>query len=103
MIILLRDIPETYLAAHIGKAGIKAAESSYRAWSTLASVEEWRIPQDIKASHPKASILKAGRVVFKIKGNDYRMVCKVNYSVLVIEIRWFCSHSEYDDIDAGTI
>jgi hypothetical protein len=26
-------------------------------------------------SHPKASILKGGRAVFNIKGNDYRKRC----------------------------
>jgi HigB_toxin, RelE-like toxic component of a toxin-antitoxin system len=35
---------------------------------------EWRNPEDVKASYPKASILKAGRVVFNIKGNDYRLI-----------------------------
>jgi mRNA interferase HigB len=32
-----------------------------------------------KASYPKASILKAGRVVFNIKGNDYRLLAAVQY------------------------
>ena len=31
-------------------------------------------PEDVKTSHPRASILKAGRVVFNIKGNDYRLI-----------------------------
>jgi hypothetical protein len=35
--------------------------------------------QDVKESHPKASILKSGRVVFNIKGNEYRLVTLVRY------------------------
>ncbi|WP_415923019.1 type II toxin-antitoxin system HigB family toxin [Steroidobacter sp.] len=27
----------------------------------------------MKKAHPKASILKGGRVLFNIKGNDYRL------------------------------
>jgi mRNA interferase HigB len=51
--------------------GIKAARSQYHAWLDIATRASWRYPEDIKASYPKASILKAGRVVFNIKGNDY--------------------------------
>jgi mRNA interferase HigB len=39
---------------------------------------EWRNPEDVKVSYPKASILKAGRVVFNIKGNDYRLIARCN-------------------------
>ncbi len=36
-------------------------------------------PEDVKASYPKASILKGGRVVFNIKANDYRSVARIQY------------------------
>jgi hypothetical protein len=42
-------------------------------------ISRWRNPEDVKSSYPKASILKAGRVVFNIKGNDYRLVARVQY------------------------
>jgi mRNA-degrading endonuclease HigB of HigAB toxin-antitoxin module len=32
----------------------------------------WRNPEDVKAAYPKASVLKGSRIVFNIKGNDYR-------------------------------
>jgi mRNA interferase HigB len=48
-------------------------------------------------------LLKAGRVVFNINGNDYRLICKVDFSEQIVEIRWFGSHTEYDAIDAETI
>ena len=64
---------------------------------------EWRNPEDVKASYPKASILKAGRVVFNIKGNDYRMIVRVQYQASVLMIRFFGTHAEYDEIDAETV
>ena len=57
----------------------------------------------MKASHPKASILKGGRVVFNIKGNDYRLIAAVQYRAAVLVIRFFGTHAEYDEIDAETI
>lgn len=60
-------------------------------------------PQDVKASYPKASILKAGRVVFNIKGNDYRLIAAIQYQAGVLAVRFFGSQAEYDRIDAETM
>ena len=57
----------------------------------------------MKRSHPKASILKGGRAVFNIKGNDYRLVAALNYQAGVLMIRFFGTHAEYDEIDAETV
>jgi mRNA interferase HigB len=57
----------------------------------------------VKQSHPKASILKGGRVVFNIEANDYRLVTLVRYQGGVLMIRFFGSHEEYDQIDAETV
>lgn len=57
----------------------------------------------MKVSHPKASILKGGRVVFNIKGNDFRLVAAVQYQAGVVSIRFFGTHGEYDEIDAETV
>ena len=51
----------------------------------------------------KASILNASRVVFNIKGNDYRLVARVQYQADLLMIRFFGTHSEYDEIDAETV
>jgi mRNA interferase HigB len=64
---------------------------------------EWRNPEDVKASYPKASILKASRVVFNIKGNDYRLIARVQYRAGVLAIRFFGTHAEYDGIDSETV
>ena len=63
----------------------------------------WRNPEDVKAAYPKASILKAGGVVFNIKGNDYRLVAADQYRARPLAIRFFGSHTEYDRIDAETV
>jgi NAD(P)H-nitrite reductase large subunit len=51
----------------------------------------------------QTSILKAGRVVFNIKGNDYRLVARVQYQAGVVAVRFFGTHAEYDAIDAETV
>jgi mRNA interferase HigB len=56
-----------------------------------------------KTSYPKASILKGSRVVFNIKGNDYRLVARLQYAAGVLAIQFFGTHADYDNIDAETV
>jgi len=103
MIVIGADLVEIYFAERSGHKGIKAARSQYEAWRDIVSRAQWRQPEDVKTSYPKASILKAGRVVFNIKGNDYRLVARVQYQAGVLVIRFFGTHAEYDEIDAETV
>jgi mRNA interferase HigB len=103
MIVIGTDGTERYFARHTGHKGIRAARSQYDAWLEIVTRAQWRNPEHVKASHPKASILKSGRVVFNVKGNDYRLVAAVQYQAGVVAIRFFGSHAEYDKIDAETV
>jgi mRNA interferase HigB len=103
MIVIGTEVVETYLRRHAGHKGVKAARSQYEAWLLIVDHARWQTPEDVRASHPKASILKAGRVVFNIKGNDYRLIARLQYQAGVVAIRFFGTHAEYDQIDADTV
>jgi mRNA interferase HigB len=103
MIVIGTDEVERYFAARGGHRGIKAARAQYDAWRAIAERAQWKTPQDVKKAHPKASILKGGRVVFNIKANDYRLIVVVQYENGVMMIRFFGSHEEYDLVDAETV
>jgi mRNA interferase HigB len=72
-------------------------------WYEIAARAEWKSPEEIKQVFAHVSILKDSRVVFNIKGNQYRLVAKINYSKQWIFIRFIGTHAEYDNIDANTI
>ena len=91
------------LAARTGHRGIKAARAQYDAWKAIAESARWKTPEDVKKSHPKASILKGGRVVFNIKANDYRLIALVQYHNGIMMIRFFGTHEEYDKVDAERV
>ena|SRR5689334_18677327 len=103
MIVIGTDIVESYLADHVGHKRAKAARSQYQAWLDILIRANWRTPEDVKAPYPKASILKAGRVVFNIKGNDYRLVAVIQYAAGVVVVRFFGSHAEYDRVDVEEV
>jgi len=103
MIVLGQGVVEKYLTERAGHKGIKIARWQYEVWLEIAARARWRNPQDVKSSHPKASILEGSRVVFNIKGNDYRLVAMLYYEAEVLRIRFFGSHAEYDKINAETV
>jgi mRNA interferase HigB len=103
MIVIGTEIVERYFAAHRGARGMRAARSQYDVWLTISRRAQWRNPEDVKSSHPRASILKGGRVVFNIKGNDYRLIAELQYQAGVLVIRFFGSHAEYDHVNAETV
>ena len=44
-----------------------------------------------------------GRVVFNIKGNDFRLVVAVHYNRRMMYVRFIGTHAEYDAINAERI
>lgn len=79
------------------------AERPLRAWYEAVEQAQWRTPADIKADFATASFLANNRVVFNIKGNDYRLVVIVEYRMGRMFIRFVGTHAEYDRIDAERI
>lgn len=79
------------------------AEQPLRAWFEEASKASWTQPADIKSQYRSASILRNRRVVFNIKGNDYRLVVAVAYGLQIIYVKYIGTHRQYDAIDAHTI
>lgn len=89
-----------HIKLRAGHRGIKSARSRYDAWLAIAETADWKTPEDVKKAHPKASVLRGGRVVFNIKADDYRLIALVQYVDGVLMIRFFGSHDGYDGIDA---
>lgn len=79
------------------------AEIPLRSWHALASRAHWKTPADIKAAYRNASFVADRRVVFNIKGNDYRLVVAVRYDRGLMYVRFVGSHRQYDRIDVETI
>ena len=78
-------------------------EQQLKTWYHEAEKSIWRFPKDIKKEYPSASFLADNRVIFNIKGNNYRLFVKLNYDYLMIWIRFIGTHSEYDKINPNTI
>ena len=63
----------------------------------------WTRPADIKAQYRSASMLKDRRVVFNIKGNDYRLIVAITCKLQIVYVKFVGTHKEYDAVDAETV
>lgn len=79
------------------------SEQQLKSWYQETSVANWKGPRQIKKEYPGASFLADNRVVFNIKGNNYRLVVRINYEYGMVWIRFIGTHAEYDKIDSTKI
>ena len=79
------------------------AEQPLKAWYAEATNASWNRPADIKEQYRSASVLKNRRVVFNIKGNDYRLIVAVAYKLQIVYVKFVGTHKEYDAVDAQTV
>ncbi|HPB75829.1 MAG TPA: type II toxin-antitoxin system HigB family toxin [Chromatiaceae bacterium] len=79
------------------------AEQPLKAWHEEVTNASWTQPADIKVQYRSASVLKNRRVVFNIKGNDYRLIVSVAYKLQIVYVQFVGTHQEYDAVDAETV
>jgi mRNA interferase HigB len=72
-------------------------------WYNEFLKQEFYSFNELKAVYGNASIVANNRIIFNIKGNDYRLLVSVNFKQLAAYIIWFGTHREYDKINAETI
>ena len=98
----MRIIKEKTLFKYCKISKYNQAEESLKAWIYEVKYSSWDNANELKSKYGNASIISSKRVVFNIKGNDYRLIVDIEYKLKIIFIVWFGSHAEYDKIDAKT-
>lgn len=58
---------------------------------------------DVKASFNSVDFVDNDRFVFNIKGNRYRLVALIHFSIRTVYIKFIGTHAEYSKIDVSTI
>jgi len=78
-------------------------EQQLKAWYQEVEKAKWNNLNELKLEYPNASILENNRVCFNIKGNNYRLIVKINFPYQMVWIRFIGTHAEYDKINANQI
>lgn len=79
------------------------AETPLKTWFAEVKKANWKSFNQLKSQFGNASVVGNDRVVFNIKGNDYRLVAAIDYEKQILWIRFIGSHKAYDKINAKTI
>lgn len=66
------------------------------AWVSIVNNSNWKSPKDLKAQFPKADPLGNKQVIFNIRGNEFRLLVKVDYENEVVIVTKFGTHKEYN-------
>ena len=85
-------------AAYPGRASVWMDQERPKGTRSKA----WR-NASARGASPSASVLKNRRVVFNIKGNDYRLIVAVAYKLQIVYVKFVGTHKEYDAVDAETV
>lgn len=97
-IVALRNLESFWRQGHC-----RDAEGPLKAWLAEARAAQWKSPQDVKRQYANASIISNNRVVFNIKGNDYRLIVAIAYKMQYVYVKFVGTHAEYDRVDATVV
>jgi mRNA interferase HigB len=99
----MRIIKEKTLFDYCRQSKYKQAEASVRALVYELRFSSWNNAYELKSTFGNASIIGSKRVVFNIKGNEYRLIVDIEYKLQIVFVVWFGTHAEYDKIDVKGI
>lgn len=89
----------------LAEFGVKHGDSveALNKWYDETKQADWNSLADIKKMYKNVDYVGNDRYVFNIKGNKYRLVVMIFFSIRTIYIRFIGTHAEYDKIDCKTI
>lgn len=91
------------LQEYCREPGYSSAKKAMQAWIYEVKYSDWNNSAELKLKYKNASIISSKRVVFNIKGNEYRLIVDIEYKIRIVFTVWFGTHKEYDKIDAKEV
>ena len=80
-----------------------SSKTALQVWCKVVRKSEWRSLSDIKDTFNSVDYVGNERFVFNIKGNEYRLVAIVKFSIGFVYIRFIGTHKDYDKIYCKSI
>lgn len=103
MRIIARRTLRQFVDSRAGHKDQPALKAALDAWFDEVRKASWASTADVKRLYASASIVSADRIVFNIKGNDYRLVVAVDFEKAIVWIKWLGTHRDYDRIDVRKV
>ena len=79
------------------------AKTALEEWYTKTKNASWTCFSDIKETFNSVDAVGNQHYVFDIRGNNYRLIVVIKFTLGLVLIRFIGTHAEYDKIDAANI
>jgi len=84
--VMHEDHKEKTLTDYCKASKYKLAAESIKAWVFEVRYSTWNNANELKSKYRNASVISSKRVVFNIKGNDYRLIVDIEYKLKIVFI-----------------
>lgn len=74
-------------------------EEPLKIWYKKVLTAKWQDFTQLKKDFGSADWVGEERVVFNLKGNNYRLIAKIDFEFKLVFIRFIGSHNEYDKMN----
>lgn len=75
------------------------AEKPLQRWRQTAAEADWKSFADVRVAFPSTDMVKPHRLIFDIKGNDYRLIVRAFFVAGTLVIEGVYTHAEYDRLN----
>ena len=83
--------------------GMEDSKVALEKWYVIALKSEWRNLAEIRNDFAATDVVGNQHYVFNIRGNKYRLVVVIKFTIKRIFIRFVGTHAQYDKIDVSKI
>ncbi len=97
MVVISKSILKAFIHQH------PDAENAINDWYEKTKKSDWKHFAEIKTTFNTTDSVGNDRYVFDIKGNQYRLIALIIFSVRTVFILFVGTHSEYNQVNASTI
>ncbi|MBC7635489.1 MAG: type II toxin-antitoxin system HigB family toxin [Acetobacteraceae bacterium] len=95
----MRIVSRKRLREHWELPGRRLSEPALKTWYSIVDSARWTNLAEVKADFGAAVDLAHGKYVFNINGNDYRLVCAIDFVRHGVLVLWVGAHAEYDELN----
>lgn len=75
------------------------AKAALQEWTTIVKKSEWTCFADEKKTFNSVDNVGNQHYVFNIKGNNYRLIVVIKFTIKFVYVRFIGTHAEYDKIE----
>lgn len=79
------------------------SRTALQEWVATVKRSKWRSFADVKATFNSVDNVGTQHYVFNIKGNNYRLVVVIKFTIRFVYVRFIGTHEEYNRINCSTI